>query len=164
MILIGFMGSGKTTVAEALAQEMKQPFIDTDEEVEKQYGTTIKSIFEREGESGFRQKEYVILKSLIQEEAIISTGGGIITYDDSKKLLRDNTQHKVFFLNTPFDILYERIKDDPSRPLAAQGFQKVRTLYEGRLNAYHFASDHTIDTSGPLILTLDEIMRLNSGL
>lgn len=158
MILIGFMGSGKTTIAEYLAEELNLRYIDIDDEIIKRYNTSISEIFAAKGESGFREKEYEVLKDLLKEDAIISTGGGVITYPPSLKLLQEQVKHKVFYLEAPFHILYDRIKGDNTRPLASQGEQKVKVLYDSRLSFYEEASDHIIDTVQTVEKTIEDIL------
>lgn len=82
--LTGFMGAGKTTVGQQLAQNMKLPVIDTDQEIVKKLNKSIKEIFEENGEAFFRDQETKILKELPTKDVIITTGGGIVIKDENR--------------------------------------------------------------------------------
>lgn len=145
MILIGFMGSGKTTIGTMLANQRNVPFIDLDEYIVKQTGQSIPEIFDAIGEIGFREREFEALDSCINKDAIISTGGGIVTYDKSYIRLK-NTNRKIIYLETPFDISYNRIKNDTNRPLVQMEKEKLKVIYESRLNLYQTLADCAINT------------------
>ena len=148
MILTGFMGSGKTTVGERLAQSTGKEFIDLDHYIEEETGQSISSIFEDQGEDGFRQIEKKALKKVIgNTDAVISTGGGIITYEESRDLLKGNKNHNVYFLSAPFDLLYERVKNDEGRPMLKNGYDATRELYESRLQFYEVTSHYQVDAA-----------------
>ena len=90
IILIGFMGVGKTSVGKKLAKKLEVDFIDTDCEIEKYANRTIPDIFEIYGETYFRGLETKVLKDLIQkDDIVISTGGGIITSKENREILKD---------------------------------------------------------------------------
>jgi shikimate kinase len=148
MILTGFMGSGKTTVGRRVAELLGREFIDLDHYIVESEGRTIPSIFESDGESGFRAIEKASLKKIINStDAVISTGGGIITYEESRALLKDNEHHTVYYLSAPFDLLYGRIKDDENRPMLKQGYEAVRVLYESRVPLYEESCHYTVDAA-----------------
>lgn len=161
MILIGFMGSGKTTIAENIARELNVKCLDIDEEITKKYDTSISQIFSKEGEEGFRKKEFEVLNSSLNKDAVISTGGGVVTYKASLELLKSQSKHKIFYLDAPFQVLYDRIKGDDTRPLANQDREKVHALYENRLELYKSAGDFTIDTEKSIFEITQEIIDLN---
>ena len=115
IILTGMMGAGKTTVGKELATIMNCNFIDLDETIEKNYGK-ISDIFKQKGEEYFRQIETLELKKLnIQENFVLSTGGGIVLKDENIKILQ--TLGYVFYLEASTDTIYERIKNQKHRPL-----------------------------------------------
>ena len=90
IILIGPMGSGKTSTGRILAKEMSYAFADTDEEVTKRTGVSIAYIFDVEGEEGFRKRECVALKECLNvNNTVVSTGGGIILSKENRDLLQD---------------------------------------------------------------------------
>ncbi|WP_052256384.1 shikimate kinase [Salinicoccus sp. YB14-2] len=148
MILTGFMGSGKTTAGKRVAGVTGKEFIDLDHYIVEENGQSINSIFESQGESGFRQIEKEALKNVIgNTDAVISTGGGIITYEESRNLLKENRNHTVYFLSAPFDLLYERVKNDEGRPMLKNGYDSTKKLYDSRLKFYEETSHYQIDAS-----------------
>lgn len=155
------MGSGKTTVGKRLAEILDREFIDLDHYIVESTGRSIPSIFESEGEAGFREIEKESLKEVIgSTDAVISTGGGIITYEESRDLLRNNGSHTVYYLSAPFELLYERIKDDENRPMLKGGYDAAKTLYESRLSHYESASHYAVDASLSVEETVKIIMEL----
>ena len=158
MILIGFMGSGKTTIASGLSEKMNIQAIDLDEEVVKLAGKTIPQIFEEEGEAGFRQKEFEALARTSTIRGIIATGGGVVTYDRSYNFLK-NTGQPVIYLHADFDTLYSRIEGDENRPLVKRKDQ-VRKLYDGRLDLYRQVADHEINASLPVEEVVSTILEI----
>ncbi|WP_411844328.1 shikimate kinase [Salinicoccus sp. HZC-1] len=157
MILIGFMGSGKSTVARALGEKLNLEVLELDTEINILCGKTIPEIFDEEGEPGFRKYEHQVLTEACGSDGIISTGGGIITYDDSYEIIR-NTDRKVIFLNAAFDVLYARISGDKTRPLASQSKSQVRALYDSRIERYKNAADLEVDTARGLEETINTIL------
>lgn len=157
MILIGFMGSGKTTVARILGERLDKKIIEMDEEIVESAGKSIPEIFSEEGESGFRKYEFEVLKDFSHSDAIISTGGGVVTFEDSFEIIK-STEKKVIFLNADFDLLYSRISGDIKRPLASQPTDEVKDLYNKRIAMYKDCSDIEIDTSSGLEETILKII------
>ena len=115
IILIGFMGSGKTTVGRELSKELDKPFIDMDEEIEKMENITISEIFKINGEKYFRDIETNFLKSFKDTDSIISTGGGVILKEENTKLLKQ--LGKIIFLHADINHILNNLKEDDSRPL-----------------------------------------------
>ncbi len=115
IILLGFMGSGKSEVGRRLAQELGIPFVDMDEEIEKREGRTIGEIFKREGEDYFRRKEGEILKEIIcGERKVVSTGGGVVINPENWKILRKGI---TIYLEIGEEEAYQRLKNVNDRPL-----------------------------------------------
>lgn len=158
--LIGFMGSGKTTVGEALAYKLGFKWVDLDFYIEEQEKMTIAKIFEEKGEAHFRRLETKYLQVFADEEQLVlSTGGGIIVTPENRVLLQ---QHQTFYLNWEFDTLYQRIAGDVTRPLATS-YEALCTRYEMRQPFYKEASDMTIDCEGKTIeAVVDEIFLLGN--
>lgn len=150
VILIGFMGCGKTTVGLRLSYRLRQSVIDTDKLIEKEEKRTIADIFAAEGEEYFRKRETDCLKKLLKSvrNQIISVGGGLPMREENRGLLHQLGQ--VFYLRADAETIYARLKGDTTRPLL-QGedpFTKIRTLMEERDAFYKDASDVVIQVDG----------------
>ena len=116
IILIGMPGSGKTTTGKLLAQKLGFDFLDMDDVIEKSEGMKISEIFKLEGEEYFRNLETSLLESLLEKEnLILSTGGGVILFNNNYELLKKIG--KIVYLKILPDKIYERIKEDKTRPL-----------------------------------------------
>lgn len=133
--LCGFMGCGKSTLGKVLAQKLGFDFVDTDEYIERDCGMSISSIFEKYGEEAFRDMEHNAIQSLSEREnLVVALGGGLPILDKNKAAL---SAMFVVFIDTPFEVCYERIAGDGTRPIAAAGDKShLRELYEGRLEHY----------------------------
>ena len=116
IILIGPMGSGKTSTGRMLAKEMSYAFADTDEEVTKRTGVSIAYIFDVEGEEGFRKRECLALKECLNDNnTILSTGGGIVLSKENRDLLQD--RGTVVYLQTSIRSQVKRTASTNNRPL-----------------------------------------------
>lgn len=116
IILIGPMGSGKTSTGRMLAKEMGYAFADTDEEVTKRTGVSIAYIFDVEGEEGFRKRECLALKECLNDNnKVLSTGGGIVLSKENRDLLQD--RGKVVYLQTSIRFQVKRTASTNNRPL-----------------------------------------------
>lgn len=146
IILIGFMGCGKTTVGIRLSYHMRRAFLDTDRLIEKKQGKEISEIFAKEGENSFRDMETQMLQELVETEhgKIISTGGGLPVRAENRKLLKK--LGSVVYLKLKPETVYERLKEDTKRPLlqCEDPLQKIRTLMAEREAAYAEAADVVI--------------------
>lgn len=156
--LLGFMGSGKTTVGRQLAKEMEWHFADSDDLIEKKVSLPISSIFEKWGESYFRSLEKEILREVaLEKNVVLSTGGGLPIQEDNWRVLRE--YFLTIFLRVDFSLLYQRIKGDPRRPLLSQysNFQELEKLYQKRLTYYERA-DVIIDGNKTEKEIIEEIL------
>lgn len=148
IVLIGFMGSGKTTIGKILAKTLGYDFIDTDELVVKNEGMSIPEIFENKGQEYFRQLETAALKeAMALEGVIVSTGGGIVTIKDNEAILAKGT---VIYLEASPDQIYKNVKGDRSRPLL-QGedvYQKICTMLKEREVLYKSLAHHIVTVDG----------------
>ncbi|WP_054739230.1 shikimate kinase [Cellulosilyticum ruminicola] len=154
--LIGFMGSGKTTVGEALAKKMGWNWVDLDAEIVKGEKNSIANIFAEKGEGYFRRLETQYLSKVLEEpKTIISTGGGVVvTPENIEMLVKNNT----VYLNWEFDTLYERIASDKARPLVTS-YEEVHARYKSRQVLYEAASKIRILCENKSVIQLvDEIL------
>lgn len=150
VILIGFMGCGKTTVGLRLSYRLRRTVIDTDKEIEREEKRTISDIFATDGEPCFRDMETACLKRLLEntDGQIISVGGGLPVREENRQLLRELGQ--VFYLRAKGETIYERLKGDITRPLL-QGddpMTKIETLLKERDSYYRAAADVVITVDG----------------
>ena len=158
VILIGFMGVGKTSVGKALAQKLNIDFIDTDCEIEKYANRTIPDIFEIYGENHFSELETKVLKDLIQkDDIIISTGGGIIISKENREILKD--EEKIIFLDANAETIIEHLsKEVNKRPLLKDSenlHRRIDELMSMRYNKYKEVCDICIDVNGK---NIDEVV------
>ncbi len=143
IVLCGFMGAGKTVVGEKLHELMNYNFIDMDEWIEKEQNMTINKIFQIYGETYFRDLEHEMCKKIANlQKCIVSTGGGTITYKRNVKEIKKVS--KIFFLNSSYSVICERLKDDNTRPLF-QDKIKAKKLYDERKEKYFEAADYVIN-------------------
>jgi shikimate kinase len=163
IILIGPMGSGKTSTGRILAKEMGYVFADTDEEVVERTGVSIAYIFDVEGESGFRQREHqALMKLLSKKNAVIATGGGILTYDENRQIIMGHKN--VVYLKTSLEKQIERATVSDNRPLLidADPALKLQELMLTREPLYEEISTIKIDTdqSAPYEIALEIMDKL----
>ncbi|MEO2068005.1 MAG: shikimate kinase [Desulfurobacteriaceae bacterium] len=138
IILVGFMGSGKSTIGKLLSERLFLPFLDLDEEILKRTGMTIPTIFSKFGEDTFRELEReTLLELLSAKECIISTGGGAPVYKDNMDKINESAVS--VYLKAEFETLWDRISKDSNRPLVSLGKEKVRELFEKRKPFYEKA-------------------------
>jgi shikimate kinase len=155
IILIGFMGTGKSTIGRNLSQTFGYPLIDTDNFIVEQDGRSIPQIFEEEGEQAFRDMETKLLQSLNRHTGhIIATGGGIIGRPENRQLLR-KLGYVVWLIARPAEIL-ERTSRNSNRPLLNNEDPKktIRDLLEIRTPLYRDTAHLGIETDN---LSFDEV-------
>ena len=150
IVLVGPMGSGKTTVGRRLAQEFDQDFFDTDHAIIDKTGVSIDHIFDIEGEEGFRARESKILENLCQmSNIILATGGGIVILPKNRKILKN--AGLVVYLSSSVDQLLRRTAKSKTRPLLENSTDRKRTiteLVESRDVYYREVSSFVVDTTG----------------
>jgi shikimate kinase len=141
ILLTGFMGCGKSTLRNTWLSQMAPgfPSFDFDEELFRQHAVfedSLSQMIERVGWPVFRHWEAQLLSDvLLKEEGIFSLGGGSLTALALEKIC-ENTHVRLIWINTPFDVCWQRISEDEDRPLVRRGEEEVRQLYESRLSLY----------------------------
>ena len=136
--LIGFMGTGKTTIGPLLAEKLNYTFIDTDEMVEKAMGMKISDIFSDFGEQVFRDAEYEALQEALgRERVVVSTGGGIVLFERNRELLREKAF--VVTLAAKPETVFKRVQGDTSRPLlkSEEPLTRIRQMMAERQKFYN---------------------------
>lgn len=151
IILIGYMGSGKTTVGKKLVKLMGYTFLDTDELIEQQQGRTISEIFAADGEEAFREMETKLLEQMLEEkkeQLVISTGGGMPLREENRTLLAG--LGAVFYLKLEPETVYSRIKDDTKRPLLQcdNPLARIKEMLAVRGPIYESATQNIIQVDG----------------
>ncbi|WP_018933836.1 shikimate kinase [Gracilibacillus lacisalsi] len=144
--LVGFMGSGKTSIATYLQSALKWSVQDTDQMIEEHYQMNIPTIFKEKGEETFREYETNILHMTNNQNTIVATGGGIIEKEVNRKWLQSNGT--VVFLQTSWEEIERRLRDDVSRPIWNNQSRDKQQLLEKRLPKYLEVADYVIDTDG----------------
>ena len=157
VVLIGFMGSGKSTTGIQLSYRLRRSVEDTDKLIEKKEGRSIVEIFASEGEAYFRELETLMLKYVYEtrENQIIAVGGGTPVKEENRKWLK--LLGSVVYLRIRPETVYQRLKDDKTRPLLQgedpQG--KICTLLEARRDAYESCADLVVDVDDK---TMDQVI------
>ena len=149
IFLVGMMGAGKTTIGRALAQRLRRPFVDTDRVLVERTGVPVATIFEIEGEAGFRRRESALLAEMAREPGrVVATGGGIVLDPANRATMRDHGT--VLYLRARLESLWERVRHDTARPLlaTAQPRERLAQLIEERDPLYRDAAHLIVDT-GP---------------
>lgn len=147
IFLIGMPGAGKSTLGKALANRLGLNFIDADQEIVSRTGVSIATIFEIEGETGFRAREVQLIAELVTANStILATGGGAILASESRKLMRDNGI--VIYLRADLGDLSARTLRDTKRPLlqGANPITVLRALLDFREPLYNETAHLVIDT------------------
>ena len=148
IFLIGPMGVGKSTIGRQLASLLGKNFMDTDHEIEKRTGVDIPTIFDIEGEEGFRKREAAIVNEMTSgSNLVLATGGGVILREDNRRALRRGF---VVYLSASLGTLVERTRRDKSRPLLqnTDKQKKIEQLMAERDPIYREESDLIVETDG----------------
>ncbi len=158
IVLIGFMGSGKSSVGKLLSKRLGYQFKDTDDMIEAEEGTSIGEIFSSRGEESFRDLETALLLSQegLLERTVLSTGGGMPLREDNCKLLRMIGQ--VIYLQASQSTIISRLANDNKRPLLKGDKlkNKVNSILNSRISIYEKAADIIIDTNNKKIADIVE--------
>ena len=143
-VLLGFMGSGKTTIARKLDSD----FVDIDALLEERLGMSIARFFEEKGEAAFRQLEEEVLADLLKTDKVISTGGGIVISPRNRALLKQNPDN--IYLKADFETLYQRISADKDnqRPLFLKNSKEdLAAIFNERQDWYEEVASQIVDVS-----------------
>jgi shikimate kinase len=155
LFLVGLPGAGKSTLGRQLARRLHKRFVDADHELERQLGVSIPTIFEIEGESGFRDREEATLAELTQlQDIVLSTGGGAVLRAANRTRLRENGT--VLYLHAEPATLWTRIRHSRNRPLlqTSDPLGRLAELYAHRDALYRETADHVVESER------GEVMRL----
>ena len=148
LILIGFMGSGKTSIGRGLSYKLQRAFCDTDKMIEAKEGMSISEIFASKGESAFRVMETDVLRSIRDDISpkIYSLGGGTPVQMQNQPLIK--MCGTVVYLRITPEAVYERLKEDKTRPLlqCADPLDMIRKIMAQRIPAYERCADVIVDT------------------
>jgi shikimate kinase len=144
--LVGMPGSGKTVVGRELAGRLGVPFLDLDEEVEREAGRPVSQIFMEQGEPAFRAMEATaLMKAATQDPAVVACGGGVVLEPANRVTLR--ATGTAVFLDTPVEVLHERVRPAADRPLIHEEGDLERILAE-REPLYREFAARVVDASG----------------
>lgn len=165
LYLVGMPGAGKSTVGKALARKLDLPFLDADHEIFKHTGVAISTIFELEGEAGFRHREAQVIRELSSRQGILlATGGGAILKMENRDLLKRTGT--VVYLHASLDHLWQRTRHDRRRPLLQSGNPReaLRGLLDIRDSLYRQTADVIVETGRQSVAMLvnqlaDELTR-----
>lgn len=149
------MGAGKTSIGRQLAKRLQRRFVDVDHEIEAQTGVRIPTIFEIEGEAGFREREAQTIAALTEQtDLVLATGGGAVLRESNRKLLA--ATGVVIYLRVPPQTLFERTRHDRNRPLlqVENPLQRIEELYVQRDPLYREIADITMDSGNCSVATL----------
>ncbi len=142
------MGAGKTTIGRLLAKELGYEFFDSDKEIERRCGANIPWIFDVEGESGFRDREAMVIEELAGREGLVlATGGGAMMRAENRECV--SRRGFVVYLNTSVEQQYQRTHKDKNRPLLQSGqdaFKVLSELFERRDPVYREVADCVVST------------------
>ena len=159
IVLVGFMGTGKSVVGRVIAQKLEFHFIDTDDVIEQTSKAKISDIFAEHGEDYFRDLESQAVKSVaLMKNQVIATGGGVVLRSSNIDLLR--TGGPIFCLNATPKAIWDRVRSSRSRPLlrGPEPLKKIETLLDKRA-PYYALADHQIETTGVAVdRVADEII------
>ncbi len=147
IFLVGLMGSGKTTIGKLLARQRGLEFVDSDHEIVARCGVSIPTIFEIEGEAGFRRREICMIDELTQRQGIVlATGGGAVLAAENRERLK--ARGTVVYLRCQPQELFLRTRHDRNRPLlqTEDPLQRLRELYAARHALYLQTADIVLDS------------------
>ena len=160
IVIIGHMGSGKSTIGKILARNLNWNYFDSDKEIERRQKNSIKNIFQTHGENFFRKEEEVVIKNLINiTYSVISLGGGSITIKNIRKILKKKAIS--IFLKVDIDVLIERLSNTKKRPLLINTDIKNKIVsLDAERSKFYNKADIIIKNSDNLNIVTSKIMRI----
>lgn len=157
--LCGFMGCGKSTVGKLLAQKLGKKYTDLDFYIVNQEGMKIPEIFEKYGEEYFRKAETAGLVKLAQGGGVIATGGGALLSDENGRIAKE--AGLVIFIDTPFEVCYNRIKGDKNRPIAYNSTkEQLKERFDYRHHLYMKNSHYAVSGKGSPLTVVQRIIEI----
>jgi shikimate kinase len=160
IVLVGFMGAGKTTVGHLLAKRLGLPFTDSDEAIEQHAGRSVAQIFAEDGEPAFRALEHQVIAELLDGPALVlALGGGATEHPGTRDRL---ARAQVVYLQVGYEQAMQRIGGDAGRPLLAR--PDLAATYQRRLPRYAEIATLTVSTDGrhPESISEDVLARLGT--
>jgi len=163
IILVGPMGSGKTTIGRRLSERLSLDFFDSDHEIVNTTGVSIDHIFDVEGEKGFRAREFDVIKKLCNmTNIVLATGGGAVILKENRELMKKASS--IIYLSSSVDQILRRTAKSKTRPLLEKSNNRRKTItdiVEARDYLYREVSTNIIDTNGKkLNEVIDEIIEV----
>lgn len=148
IVLVGFMGAGKSRIGRLLAERLNLPFADSDSEIAREAGMSIADIFREHGEAAFRSAERRVIAALLANgRQVIAVGGGAFVDPDARRLIKESAT--TIWLDPAFDLIAERVSRSAERPLAAaRSRDELQHLWEQRRPSYaeaHFRIETSDD-------------------
>jgi shikimate kinase len=160
LFIVGMMGAGKSAVGRTLATRLARPFVDSDHEIQSRTGVSIATIFEVEGEAGFRRREEQVIDELSRRDdgIVLATGGGAVLSPATRALLRE--RGFTVYLHAKAHDLWLRTRNDRHRPLLACDDPKARIeeLLQIRDPLYREVADLIVETGRPSVARLVELL------
>jgi shikimate kinase len=155
IFLVGMMGAGKTTIGRSLAHRLDRRFVDTDKVLVDRTGVPVATIFEIEGEDGFRRRETTVLGDLAEHhDFVVATGGGAVLAEENRRIMRESGT--VVYLRARVESLWERTRHDTTRPLLATPDPRatLAEILEKRDPLYREAAHVIVDTGSQSAATV----------
>jgi shikimate kinase len=164
IVLVGFMGSGKTTVGKILAKFLNLPWVDFDKKIERKVGMPIHKFFVKFGENTFHVKESQLLLEELKKDIVLSTGGGVVIRKDNRKAIIKESNCRIY-LTSSFSALIKRIRRNKRkiRPLAINSSDKdLEKLFKERKVLYKEVATLIVQTNkfSPVIVAKEIVQRI----